>query len=989
MQLSKIKLSGFKSFVDPTTISFPSNLVAVVGPNGCGKSNVIDAVRWVMGESSATRLRGDSIADVIFNGSSSRKPIGKASVELLFDNSDATLSGEYAKYNEISIRREVSRDGISKYYLNNTRCRRKDITSIFLGTGLGPRSYSIIEQGMISRLVEAKPEEMRVFVEEAAGISKYKERRKETSNRIKHTKENLCRLEDVIDEVENHLKHLQKQARAAKRYTKMKEDERKISAEHFAIRLREIKELQNNANTECSRKQTILESFIAEQRTIEAAIEVIRVKQSDKQEIFNDVQARFYKTSSEIAKIEQSIEYAADLKQRHRKDLELTIQNTKEISDHIKKDTIRISQFESSLSSLTSELEQSQKNEKQSAVLLKKLIEEMRELREEDIKLTDDLDNHLGTMRVVENKFASINAIQKAALGETNESINGWLKNKGLSKSKRVANSLEVQKGWENAVETVLGGYLQAICVTDIDDAVRNLISLKSGEVSFIDKNYFFEPHKHIQASLSSKVKNAPAAVISILDSVLIIESYEKALELRKKGFKKYSFVTKEGLWVGAGWLRVKRDSDEDPGLLVRKEQLKNLAKEIQGINEIINNIKKQLKKIRQRQKELDDELEKSREKFSQNRNLSQEITIKIENKKSTKEFVNHNLDRMKKQLSHFSSHENEIQEQIDLGNQPITNYQKDLDEQLKNRLDIESKLSAFRKDVEKIEIELRETDQKRMQKEQDIEKSRQSLNDNKIELEALRVRYEGLFEQFTQTEFELDHLLDSLDKSVTVEEWNDKLERIRSRINRLGPINLAAIDEQSNQSERKEYLDSQLKDLKDALSTLEGAIKKIDRETKHRFSETFNKINSGFKDLFPKLFGGGHAYIELTSEDLLSTGVTVMARPPGKRNSNINLLSGGEKALAAVALVFAIFKLNPAPFCLLDEVDAPLDDTNVNRFCDIVEEMSKKVQFVIITHNKVTMELARQLLGVTMQEAGVSRMVSVDIDEAVQMVAN
>ena len=989
MQLSKIKLSGFKSFVDPTTISFPSNLVAVVGPNGCGKSNVIDAVRWVMGESSATRLRGDSIADVIFNGSSSRKPIGKASVELLFDNSDATLSGEYAKYNEISIRREVSRDGISKYYLNNTKCRRKDITSIFLGTGLGPRSYSIIEQGMISRLVEAKPEEMRVFVEEAAGISKYKERRKETSNRIKHTKENLCRLEDVIDEVENHLKHLQKQARAAKRYTKMKEDERKISAEHFAIRLREIKELQNNANTECSRKQTILESFIAEQRAIEAAIEVIRVKQSDKQEIFNDVQARFYKTSSEIAKIEQSIEYAADLKQRHRKDLELTIQNTKEISDHIKKDTTRISQFESSLSSLTSELEQSQKNEKQSAVLLKKLIEEMRELREEDIKLTDDLDNHLGTMRVVENKFASINAIQKAALGETNESINGWLKNKGLSKSKRVANSLEVQKGWENAVETVLGGYLQAICVTDIDDAVRNLISLKSGEVSFIDKNYFFEPSKHIQTSLSSKVKNAPAAVISILDSVLIIESYEKALELRKKGFKKYSFVTKEGLWVGPGWLRVKRDSDEDPGLLVRKEQLKNLAKEIQGINEIINNIKKQLKKIRQRQKELDDELEKSREKFSQNRNLSQEITIKIENKKSTKEFVNHNLDRMKKQLSHFSSHENEIQEQIDLGNQPITNYQKDLDRQLKNRLDIESKLSALRKDVEKIEIELRETDQKRMQKEQDIEKSRQSLNDNKIELETLRVRYEGLFEQFTQTEFELEHLLDSLDKSVTVEEWNDKLERIRSRINRLGPINLAAIDEQSNQSERKEYLDSQLKDLKDALNTLEGAIKKIDRETKHRFSETFNKINSGFKDLFPKLFGGGHAYIELTSKDLLSAGVTVMARPPGKRNSNINLLSGGEKALAAVALVFAIFKLNPAPFCLLDEVDAPLDDTNVNRFCDIVEEMSKKVQFVIITHNKVTMELARQLLGVTMQEAGVSRMVSVDIDEAVQMVAN
>ena len=1169
MRLSKIKLAGFKSFVDPTTIPFPSNLVGVVGPNGCGKSNVIDAVRWVMGESSASRLRGDSITDVIFNGSSSRKPVGAASVELLFDNSETTLEGQYAKYAEIAIRREVSRDGISSYFLNGTRCRRKDITGVFLGTGLGPRSYSIIEQGMISRLIEAKPEEMRVFIEEAAGISKYKERRRETSNRIRHTKENVDRLMDVLEEVEKQIKHLDRQAKQAERYGRMKADERQIAAELLGLRLRLLDTNTTSAAAALAEKETALEAIVAEQRRLEAKVERARQEQSERGDAFSAVQARYYKAGAEIARLEQSIEHARELRERQREDLQQAVVGAQEIAEHINKDESEIQQLELSLNELVPGLQQAreQQQSSQSSLLaaetalsewqekwqafteeangleqtrnveqtrvdqlesrlkslgdrrkkledsdevsepeklktslerltaeeqrkreardefdraLQDVADKIRKLREQDLKLSRLVDERLGVLRAAEAKYASINAVQTAALGAVGEGVDGWLQSAGMADAPRLAQSLEVDEGWERAVETVLGDYLQAVCVGDVAATVARLADLKSGEVTLLGGELGNPSEAANSATLAAKVRRAPPAVAELLSGVRIADTLDAALAIREQIGGAGSVITPDGVWMSEHWLRVRREPESKTGVLGREHELRRLKGEVRELrarsesaNRLLKDGRNRLRQLEERREnvqsdaaallseysevkanlnavryqlsqadarraaiseenrdlekerqfadeqltesraryqqaverltelevrreelksqraELDTELERVRERAEQDRLAAHDMAIQFESRKTSKESAAQSLERMQSQYAQFGRRETEIRERLEAGEAPLTEKKQALERQLDVRVQIESELADARKLVEETEAELREHDQARLQIDQSADGARSELSEAKMALQELRVRREGFEEQFAQTGFDLEELLANLHEDNTAEEWEGKLQRIRTRIDRLGPINLAAIDEFKEQSERKEYLDAQLADLNDALSTLESAIRKIDRETRTRFRETFTNIDTGFKRLFPKLFGGGHAYLELSGDDLLSAGVTVMARPPGKRNSTIHLLSGGEKALTAVALVFAIFELNPAPFCLLDEVDAPLDDANVVRFCDIVREMSDRVQFVFITHNKVTMELSRQLTGVTMQEPGVSRLVSVDLDEAVRMAAS
>ena len=1169
MRLSKIKLAGFKSFVDPTTITFPSNLVGVVGPNGCGKSNVIDAVRWVMGESSASRLRGDSITDVIFNGSSSRKPVGAASVELLFDNSETTLDGQYAKYSEISIRREVSRDGISGYYLNNTKCRRKDITGVFLGTGLGPRSYSIIEQGMISRLIEAKPEEMRVFIEEAAGISKYKERRRETSSRIKRTKENLSRLLDVLEEIEKHIKHLDRQAKTAERYGRYKDDERRVAAELLALRLQDLDDRAGEASTHLAGCKTSLEAAIAKQRSLEAALEDTRVRQGERSDEFNEVQGRYYKVGSEIARLEQSIEHARELRERQQQDLELAISGAREIADHIDQDQTEIKEIELTLSELVPGLEQSRQSERASATSLQHaeealsewqlqwdaysirqseslkqqsvehtraeqiesrlqniserrrkleeaqrsaspddlqarhdelteqelrkrqvrsefdrhltdLAEKIRKLREQNQNLTRLVDERHTLLQESNGKYASLEALQQAALGEGDDGIQEWLDGAGLAKNRRVAQSLSVDNGWEKAVETVLGDYLQAVCVTDITPITDSIANLKSGSVTILRDHAKDDVIQSAQNTLASKVTGAVAAVSDMLANVGIAESLGEALAIRKSLAGDASVITADGVWLAKNWLRVSRDKDGRAGVLSREHSMRRLKSEIREMQARYDSAKKLLQDGRMRltqfeegreklqkdassvlnehadlkaalesaryridqenarksvlagesgeleneqnsaadqlresrhvhdqavdslarldaekqtlesqRKELKLELQRVRVQADEDRQSVQNIAIQFESRRTSKESATQNLERMRAQMAQFTSREQDIRDQLESSQSPLSGSKQDLEALLESRLDVEQELATARQKVDKAENELRELDQSRMQIDHSVESARAEVGEAEMAAQEFKVRREGFADQLAQTDFTLESLLSELDQGAEVETWEEKLDKIGKRIDRLGPINLAAIDEFKEQTERKEYLDSQLADINDALATLEGAIKKIDRETRTRFRDTYEKVNEGFKRFFPKLFGGGHAYLELTGDDLLSTGITVMARPPGKRNSTIQLLSGGEKALVAVALVFAIFELNPAPFCMLDEVDAPLDDANIGRFCDIVREMSEKVQFVFITHNKVTMELARQLTGITMQEPGVSRLVSVDLDAAVKMVAS
>jgi chromosome segregation protein len=1169
MRLSKIKLAGFKSFVDPTTITFPSSLVGVVGPNGCGKSNVIDAVRWVMGESSASRLRGDSITDVIFNGSSSRKPVGAASVELLFDNTETTLEGQYAKYSEIGIRREVSRDGISSYYLNGTKCRRKDVTGVFLGTGLGPRSYSIIEQGMISRLIEAKPEDMRVFIEEAAGISKYKERRRETSNRIKHTKENLDRLLDVLDEVEKQIKHLDRQAKTAERYGKYKEEERRTSAEVLALRTRDLDVRGAGSKSRLEECKTELEAAIAKQRSIEAALEDTRVRQSECTDEFNEVQGRYYKIGGEIARLEQTIEHARELRQRQEKDLEQAVQGAAEIASHIDQDQTEIEQLELTLSELVPGLEEARDSERASSASLQRaeealaewqrqwdehslkhneamqqqniehtraeqiesrlisfserrrklddaqleaspeelqakldelneqelrkrqardefdrhladIAEKIRKLRDQDQKMTRLVDERRASLQESQGRYASLEALQQAAMGDGDDGVKNWLKGAGLESNRRVAQNLKVDSGWDKAVETVLGDYLQAVCVADITPVTETIASLRSGVLTVLREHAKDEASPNIENTLAQKVTGAPAAVRDRLAQVRFADSLGNALAIRESLSGDESVITAEGIWLGKDWLRVARDKDGKAGVLAREHEMRRLKSDMREMQARFESARKllldgrirltQLEERREtlqgdaaallneyseikaalesarykmdqanarkaalaeeateldnekisaeeqlresqrmhvmavesigllestradleaRRAELRAELQRVRAQADEDRQAVQNITIQFESRRNSKESAAQNLKRMERQMQQFRERELEIREQLSNSQSPLVDNKELLARQLETRVEVEEKLATARRVVEKVEHELRELDQSRIQVDQSVDETRIKVSEAEMAVQELRVRREGFAEQLAQTNFELDSLLEEMDDTANIEEWEGKLEKVRRRIDRLGPINLAAIDEFKEQSERKEYLDSQLADLNDALETLEGAIRKIDRETRTRFRETYNNVNDGFQKLFPKLFGGGHAYLELTGEDLLSTGITVMARPPGKRNSTIHLLSGGEKALTAVALVFAIFELNPAPFCMLDEVDAPLDDANVSRFCDIVREMSDKVQFVFITHNKVTMELARQLSGVTMQEPGVSRLVSVDLDAAVKMAAS
>ncbi len=1167
MRLSKIKLSGFKSFVDPTVIAFPSNLMGIVGPNGCGKSNIIDAIRWVLGESSAKTLRGDSMADVIFNGSGGRKPVGQASIELVFDNSDGTLAGAYAGYNEVALRRVVSRDGTSQYFLNNARCRRKDITHILLGTGLGTHGYSIIEQGMISRLVEAKPEDLRAFLEEAAGISKYKERRRETEHRIRHTKENLERLKDLRDEVDKQLSHLQRQARSAERYKELKAEQRRVGAELLALRLRTLTQALRGQESVLNEQQVGLDAAIAGQRSLETAIEKLRLALTEKNDDFNAVQGEYYKVGAEIARLEQSIQHRKELGQQQREDLEATEQHLDEIKAHIESDQTQIQEFERLLNELSPGLERAHQSRRASEEALEQAEEAVeqwrvdwarvtdsfaeaermgevektkisqisgqiqrldrdfeklgveraglsteeiqqqldglvaeeeslratvetagRELqstwqsiqarRQDDHRLTGQLDKLRRTLQEDRGRLTSLEALQEAALGKASAQVNQWLAAQSLDLNPRLAQRLQVDAGWERAVETVLGSYLQAVCVDGIDALMEKLAPSLDGGVILLEADDEQTAASAEDASMLSRFVSGPSTK-RLLRGIWVADSLPDAVALRKRLDPDESVVTREGVWLGRNWLRINRSDDPHVGVLARGEEIKRLEASVaatsahlseaegslttardelarleethataqtvlnenqqrhalvnggletardrldqmrarlaglsRGIDEIadekrsladvLSASQRDLRSLTERRAGLEAEraeletardvvrarFAEAREKAEEHRALAQEMAVKVESRRSSKESAAAALQRVRSQHEHLLRRRRELSEHLETAAEPLEDEERRLVDLLDRRLSVEEKLSSARRAMDDADSELREVEQQRTEKQQLVGEARELLDNTRLGVREVQVRAETVKEQFKQTGFELDETLSALPEDATAEQWEETFEGFERRIQRLGAINLAAIDEYKEQAERKEYLDAQNKDLAEALDTLENAIRKIDRETRTRFKDTFDKANAGLNRLFPRLFGGGHAYLELDGEDLLAAGVTVMARPPGKRISTIHLMSGGEKALTAVSLVFAIFELNPAPFCLLDEVDAPLDDANVGRFSEIVKEMSQQVQFVLITHNKVTMEAMNQLTGVTMNEPGVSRLVAVDIDEAVQLAA-
>ncbi len=1167
MRLSKIKLSGFKSFVDSTTIKFPSNLMGIVGPNGCGKSNIIDAIRWVLGEASAKTLRGDSMVDVIFNGSANRKPVGVASIELTFDNSDGTITGAFAGYNEIGVRRVVSRDGTSQYYLNNTRCRRKDITHLLLGTGVGSHGYSIIEQGMISRLVEAKPEELRAFLEEAAGISKYKERRRETEHRIQHTRENLERLKDLREEIEKQLAHLQRQAKDAERYKNLKAEQRKVNAELLALRLNGLKAEVAEHEHALREKQVALEAAVAAQRSAETSIEKLRVELADRNERFSVVQGSYYKVGAEIARLEQSLQHRKELIQRQSEDLQSTDQQVAEINAHIASDRVEIEELERVLSELgpgleqayavqrTSQqtLEQAERAMEQAQVAWERTAEELaaaarlvhvedtrleqlaaqgqrlekeqqrnqderqalsfadveqrlemlvgqeerltaacdnaaraletvwtqiQQLREQETRVSTHLDQLRESVQSERGRLTSLEALQEAALGKSTDQVNRWLEAQSLDQRRRLAQELVVDSGWERAVETVLGPYLQAVGINSIDSVAGALPDLSEGGVTLVEVDGDSASPPTARGALLAHMR-APAAVASLLAGVHVAESVQEAIARRHELADGESFVTREGAWIGRRWLRLNRSDEPQVGVIARGDEIKRLrestqtaARRAEEVSKALADTRYQLERLeearsqaqgeatrrqelladtkaklgasraeldqaRQRVAALDrtiadltaeqqalissveeskarranaiarqNELAARRDEFDrerreqqervaaarasaeQHRDAAQAIAIKVESRRSSKESASAALIRVQGQLGHLTKRQQELRVELEAASAPLRTEEETLVAKLDERLLVEADLGQARQAMDEIDTQLRETEQQRNERQRAVNEIRELADSVRLSVREAQVRAETVAEQFAATGFLLDEIVLGLPAHATAAVWTETFESLERRIQRLGAINLAAIDEFKEQSERKTYLDAQFADLTEALETLENAIRKIDRETRARFKETFDKANQGLGRLFPRLFGGGHAYLEMDGEDVLAAGVTIMARPPGKKISTIHLLSGGEKALTAVALVFSIFELNPAPFCLLDEVDAPLDDANVGRFRDIIKEMSERVQFVIITHNKTTMEGMHQLSGVTMQEPGVSRMVAVDIDEAVRLAA-
>ena len=1166
MRLKQIKLAGFKSFVDATTVTLPGNRCAVVGPNGCGKSNIIDAVRWVMGESSAKQLRGENLTDVIFNGSNTRKPNNAASIELIFDNSDGRIGGEYAAYADIAIRREVSRDGQPNYLLNGTRCRRRDIQDIFLGTGFGPRSYSIIEQGMISQLVEAKPEELRVYLEEAAGISKYKERRRETHNRIKHTRENLERINDIREELGRQLDRLQRQAQAAERYRTLKTEESLLNAQLYVLRYQALKEGLGQREQKIAALEVDLEKAIAEQRHVEAQIEGQRKGFSEQTENVNGVQERFYKLGSQITHTEESLQFNRRRLVQLNEELERARKRSAEANQQVTSDDEQIQRMQAEVAELQpqaealatadqsvqgalADLENQNKqwqqrwdsfnqefsaNEQEAQVqtsrieYLQQLIARLNNRAQELTRLASDqpkqegqlveqmaleidgletqsrsldelmaecreelsvarqatqgleqsLESARGQVQELRQQSANLQAIQDAALGSHVPEAENWISDNDLSSAQRLGQNLSVVPGWEGAVESVLGRFMQALQVDDLTGFAGTLSQLAEGDLALVESRATDAVDARNEAlalpTVRSLLRDRSLAGSSLLYGVFAAESAEVALSKRQQLAPGQSIITREGFWVGPDWMRALHDADQTQGIIERGRAIESLALEIEEAeaqlatlvdqrqearvqvetleakreelqrqaNELNQSLsdrrtdhgvtrvkleeaaarQEQLRKesaevaeqlaqeksrleqtrsalaiaetvrseqsvvkadLTEQREQLGERLQRGRDSARASRDKFHAVNVRLESVQSQLTVSLTARERVRTQQSQLADQMKGVQQGIEESQRPIPELETQLKEQLASRVGVEEELKQARANLETLESGIRALEAQRGKVSESVAKVREGLEDERVQRQGMAVQENNVLEQLGATGHELEVVQQGMPEEASETAWVEEIERMSRRIQRLGAINLAAIEEFDTESERKNYLDAQAADLEEALDTLLDVMQKIDKETRVRFKETFDAVNTKLGELFPKVFGGGSATLELTGDDMLDTGVTLMARPPGKKNSSIHLLSGGEKAMTAVALIFAIFHLNPSPVCLLDEVDAPLDDMNVTRFAALIREMSESVQFLVITHNKITMEMADYLMGVTMHEAGVSRLVSVDVDAA------
>jgi chromosome segregation protein len=1171
LRLSHIKLAGFKSFVDPTHISLPGQIVGVVGPNGCGKSNVIDALRWVLGESKASALRGETMQDVIFNGSSKRKPVSRASVELIFDNSLGKANGQWSSYADISIKRVLQRDGDSSYHINNQHVRRKDITDIFLGTGLGARAYAIIEQGMISRIIEAKPEELRIFLEEAAGVSKYRDRRRETELRIGDTRNNLSRVSDILQELEKQLVHLGEQAEVAKQYHVL-ETQRDTTQHLFWLVRKQEAEAQRIRFAQASEKtRNELEAETARLRDIESQLETARSGHYQLSDALHTRQGELYTANAEIARLEQHIRHVTEQRQRMTQQLantekqieqqkhqrhgvhsllehwqrqqdgagakvseaeqlaQLEAQNLPQAEDsariaqerhnelqreqlllqqqlqlaetqhaHLQRN---IEQLESRRSRLLLErdnlpgtdsgaLQQAQQQaaelEQERAEQVDKLARLQEQLPEADIRRGNQRESLQQQERTLAQTEARLNALQQLQRQiDSDTNLNAWLQQHQLENKPRLWQAIRIDAGWENALEAVLRERLNALSLPALDSAAAwqdvppAKLALFSPSDTFSPSGSAAHdgdttPFKTLLSYVQCQDEKVYPALRDWLTHVYAVadvaQGYAQRAQLPAGGW----FVTPHGHLIGAHSVLFHAPDSQLHGVLARQREIETLETELAEQTRNVEYSRQQVEQAEQHYQSIDIQIgplraagnelqqrlhglqmnilklnqahERSVERAAQIEREIQEVADLIGTEQRQQSGIDERVAILREQIAAFHAQVDEAQrnansqdialrdqrsraqqaqhalqeanffaktctekiadlqhnvqqitdalEQLeqtltqlreDMSASEDDSAQQQLQEALQVRQTCEQSLGEARNVLENATVALQKQEQERMTCEQRLNPLREKLNDLTLKEQEARLHFEQWSEQLQGVDEQaLQPLLETGNNKPNA--LQSELNRLNAEIEALGAVNLAALEELQIATERKAYLDAQAADLNEAMATLEDAIRRIDKESRELLMDTYNKVNQHLAEMFPILFAGGEARLVLTGEEILDSGVQVMAQPPGKKNSSIHLLSGGEKALTAIALIFSLFQLNPAPFCLLDEVDAPLDDTNTERLCALIRKMAQHTQFVFISHNKITMELAQQLVGVTMQEKGVSKVVAVDIEEALRL---
>jgi len=1167
MRLNSIKLSGFKSFAEPTHFQLPGQLVGVVGPNGCGKSNIMDAVRWVLGESKASELRGESMQDVIFNGSGNRKPASRASVELVFSNEDGRAGGQWNQFSEIAVKRVLTRDGTSSYFINNQPVRRRDVQDVFLGTGLGPRAYAIIGQGTISRIIESKPEELRLFLEEAAGVSKYKERRRETENRLKDTRENLTRVEDILRELNSNLDKLEKQAEVASRYHALQEQGTTKLHQLWFLKHRDASSEETRIHVAVSEATNALEARMAELRSVEAELEHVRQDHYAASDALHEAQGALAEASLEVSRLEERIRYVVEGRQKVEQRLaEIKAQNeqwamraeaaqveleelaekmaaceeqaeilaaqAEELAGNVpsledavraatqrandqrqvagqvqqqiqllaaesrnldeqsrqiqqRRERLRVevqglaAPDELRLSDLRRQHEVGQQEQGLIEARLEELSESVPALDEGRKAVQSDSQSQSAKLAELSARLEALRALQDKV--QTEGKLKPWLVKHGLDSLQGLWTRVHIESGWENALESALRERLAALEVGRVETVRAFELDAPPAKLAF-----YSLPQPGIQNThqtlprLSDLLRlndgGLKALMNDWLEGVYTAAHLEEALASRSKLTHGEVIMTPAGHAVSQFAVTFYAPDSEQAGMLARAQEIENLEKQVRAQNLIaddaraaliraeaaytdasqrLGTVRREASEVQQRVHqwqvellrlsqqaeqansrrgqideelaELDAQLEGLQERRAEGEARFEELDIHLgETQEKHAELEEHVIEAERKlnqareqsralerqaQEATFSvrsmgARRGELQRSIETASQQIqanessvaqlleeqarlndASAQTGLDEALAVRVQREGALSQARQRYDDLSAQLRRFDEQRLQFEHSLQPLRDQITKLQLEQQAASLGGAQFMEQLTAAGVDLAVLAEAIERDgVKLFGLQAEIDRIQREINTLGAVNLAALDELTSARERKGFLDSQMADLLDAIGTLEDAIHKIDLETRDLLGATFNTVNEHFGRMFPSLFGGGSAKLVMTGDEILDAGVQVMAHPPGKKNSTIHLLSGGEKALTAIALVFAIFQLNPAPFCLLDEVDAPLDDANTERYARLVKNMSSGTQFLFISHNKIAMEMAEQLVGVTMQEQGVSRIVAVDMEAALGM---